>query len=72
MSSEEVVEGVDVSECVDESNNLYLRKVVMMLKQDYNFSLESNHSNNQTRKYPIIWKVRTSGSTAVSTQLVKI
>lgn len=38
-SVEEVVEDADVSLCVDESGNLFVRKLVMLLKQEYNFTL---------------------------------
>jgi hypothetical protein len=34
-----VVEDADVGFCIDESGNLYVRKLVMLLKQEYNFSL---------------------------------
>ena len=37
--SEETVEDVDVGDCVDEMGGLYLRKLTLLLKQDFNFSL---------------------------------
>jgi hypothetical protein len=40
-TTEETVEDVDVGECIDETGCLYLRKLVMLLKQEFNFSLES-------------------------------
>ena len=38
-SAEEVVEDADVGFCIDESGNLFVRKLVLLLKQEYNFSL---------------------------------
>ena len=49
--TEETVEDVDVVECLDEMGGLFVRKLVLLLKQDYNFSLESNFGGTQTRKY---------------------
>ena len=49
--TEETVEDVDVAECLDEMGGLFVRKLVLLLKQDYNFSLESNFGGMQTRKY---------------------
>ena len=39
--NEEVVDDLDVSECVDEWGGLLLRKLILVLKQDYNFNVES-------------------------------
>ena len=49
--TEETIEDVDVVECLDEMGGLFVRKLVLLLKQDYNFSLESNFGGMQTRKY---------------------
>lgn len=40
--TEETIEDVDVVECLDEMGGLFVRKLVLLLKQDYNFSLESS------------------------------
>lgn len=42
--NEEVAEDVDVTDCLDELGGLYLRKLVLLLKQEFNFSLESTPS----------------------------
>ena len=38
----ELIEDVDISEFVEESGVLILKKLVMLLKTEYNFPLESN------------------------------
>jgi hypothetical protein len=37
--TEELVEDIDVSDCLDEFGGLFLRKLLLLLKQDNNFSL---------------------------------
>ncbi len=71
-SSEEVVEDADVGFCVDEAGNLYVRKLVMVLKQEYNFSLESTRPPIQTRKSTTTSPLVRYGSTAASTPSLKI
>ena len=34
-----MAEEIDVTECLDEYGGLYLRKLLLLLKQNYNFSL---------------------------------
>ena len=63
-TAEEVVEDVDVGDCLDENGSLFIRKLVMQLKQDYNFSLESNSSDMQIRKFITFWHRQRYGSTA--------
>jgi len=36
-----LIEEVEVGDCLDEQGYLYLRKLVLLLKQDNNLSLES-------------------------------
>jgi hypothetical protein len=71
-SAEEVVEEADVGFCLDEAGNLYVRKLVMLLKQEYNFSLESTRPLTQTRKSTTSSPQEKSGSTAASTPSLKI
>lgn len=66
------MEDVDVGECLDENGSLFIRKLVMQLKQDYNFSLESNNSVIKIRKFTTSWHRQRFGSTAASIPLVKI
>lgn len=40
---EELVEDFDITEYLDESGNIILKKLIFALKNDYNFPLESNH-----------------------------
>ena len=70
--SEETVEDVDVTDCLDELGGLYLRKLVMLLKQDYNFNLESKLPTIQTKKYTTSCREDGSGSTVESTPSAKI
>ena len=42
--SDELIEDIDVLECLDEIGALYIRKLIMLLKQEYNYSLESKDS----------------------------
>lgn len=70
-SAEEVVEDVDVAFCVDEAGNLYVRKLVMLLKQEYNFSLESTRLSIQTNKSTTSSPPERFGSTAASTPSLK-
>lgn len=50
-----------MGDCLDESGSLFIRKLVMQLKQDYNFSLESNHSAMQIRRSITSWHRRRYG-----------
>lgn len=61
-----------MGECLDENGSLFIRKLVMQLKQDYNFSLESNSTVIQIRKFITSWYRRRYGSTAVLTPSAKI
>ena len=49
-----------------------MRKLVMLLKQDYNFNLESKSTLIQIKKYTILCREDASGSTVESILLVKI
>jgi hypothetical protein len=65
---EELAEEVEVSDCLDEFGGLYLRKLLLQLKQDYNFSLESTIITMQTKKSTIIFPVVIYGSIVESIQ----
>jgi len=70
--NEETVEDVEVTECLDELGGLYLRKLVMLLKQDYNFNLESKHPTIQIKKSITSCPEDVFGWTVVLTPSVKI
>lgn len=47
----ELVENVDISDFVEESGALILKKLIMLLKIEYNFPLESTPALIQIRKF---------------------
>ena len=61
--TEETVEDVDVTECLDEMGSLYIRKLVLLLKQDFNFSLESIFKVTKTKKFTTLCEEEGYGST---------
>lgn len=65
------MEDADVGFCVDEAGNLYIRKLIMLLKQEYNFSLESTRLPIQTKKSTTSLTQERFGSTVASIQSPK-